>query len=59
MVISEEQARLFFRLWISLLDFVNQKAMINKRLYGMRSPKGSPLRSLNSFRNNFSSNKPK
>ena len=50
MIISEEQARLFFRLWISLLDFVNKKAKINKNLYGMCSPKGLPRKPLSSIR---------
>ncbi len=50
MIISEEQARLFYRLWISLLDFVNRKAKINKNLNGMRSPKGLPLKPLISIR---------
>ncbi len=42
MVLSNEQAELFYELWISLLDFVNRKYRICKELYGMESPKGLP-----------------
>lgn len=44
MILSEEQARLFYDLWIPLLDYVNQKNRLVKELYGMNSPKGLPLK---------------
>lgn len=43
MVLSEEQAELFYELWIPLLDFVNRKYKLCKNYYGMNSPKGLPL----------------
>lgn len=43
MVLSEEQAKLFYDLWIPLLDFVNRKYKLCKEFYGMDSPKGLPL----------------
>lgn len=42
MVLTEEQAELFYELWIPLLDYVNQKYRLVKELYGMTSPKGLP-----------------
>ncbi len=46
MVLSDEQARLFYKLWIPLLDYVNQKYQLVKELYGMSSPKGLPPESV-------------
>jgi hypothetical protein len=46
MVLSNEQATLFYDLWIPLLDYVNQKYRLVKELYGMNSPKGLPLESV-------------
>lgn len=43
MVLSEEQAVLFYDLWIPLLDYVNRKYKLCKNYYGMSSPKGLPL----------------
>ena len=43
MILSEEQAKLFYDLWIPLLDFVNRKYKLCKEFYGMDSPKGLPL----------------
>ncbi len=43
MILSEEQAKLFYDLWIPLLDFVNRKYKLRKEFYGMDSPKGLPL----------------
>ena len=43
MVLTEEQAKLFYELWIPLLDFVNRKYKLCKEFYGMDSPKGLPL----------------
>lgn len=43
MVLSEEQAILFYDLWIPLLDYVNRKYNLCKNYYGMSSPKGLPL----------------
>ncbi len=38
MILEVGQAYRFYSLWISLLDFVNQKYQIDSQLYGMRSP---------------------
>lgn len=46
MVLTDEEAEQFYDLWISLLDFVNQKYELIKELYGMTSPKGLPLKSV-------------
>ncbi len=46
MVLTDEEAKQFYDLWISLLDFVNQKYKLVKELYGMTSPKGLPLKSV-------------
>ncbi len=46
MVLTDEEAEQFYDLWISLLDFVNQKYKLIKELYGMTSPKGLPLKSV-------------
>ena len=46
MVLTDEEAKQFYNLWISLLDFVNQKYRLIKELYGMTSPKGLPLKSV-------------
>lgn len=43
MVLTEAQAKLFYDLWIPLLDFVNRKYKLRKEFYGMDSPKGLPL----------------
>ena len=39
MVLTEAQAKLFYDLWIPLLDFVNRKYKLCKEFYGMDSPK--------------------
>ncbi len=46
MILTDEKAEQFYDLWISLLDFVNQKNKLVKELYGMTSPKGLPLRAV-------------
>ena len=46
MVLTDEEAKKFYDLWISLLDFVNQKYKLIKELYGMTSPKGLSLQSV-------------
>lgn len=46
MVLTDGEAKQFYDLWISLLDFVNQKYKLIKELYGMTSPKGLPLQSV-------------
>lgn len=43
MVLTEAQAKLFYNLWIPLLDFVNRKYKLRKDFYGMDSPQGLPL----------------
>lgn len=46
MVLTNEEAKQFYDLWIPLLDFVNQKYKLVKELYGMTSPRGLSLRSV-------------
>ncbi len=46
MILTDEEAKQFYDLWISLLDFVNQKYKLIKELYGMTLPKGLPLQSV-------------
>ncbi|WP_310604589.1 hypothetical protein [Anaerosporobacter sp.] len=46
MVLSNEQSKLFYDLWIPLLDYINQKYKLVKELYGMTSPKGLPIESV-------------
>lgn len=46
MILKDEDAKKFYDLWIPLLDFVNKKYKLIKKLYGMTSPKGLPLRSV-------------
>ena len=43
MVLTNEEAKRFYKLWIPLLDFVNQKYKINRNLFGMTSPIGLPI----------------
>ena len=43
MILTEEQAKQFYSLWIPLLDHVNRKHRIVKELYGMTSPEGLPI----------------
>lgn len=43
MILTEEQAKQFYGLWIPLLDYVNRKYRIVKALYGMTSPEGLPI----------------
>lgn len=43
MVLTEAHAKLFYDLWIPLLDFVNRKYKLRKEFYGMDSPKRLPL----------------
>lgn len=45
MVLKDEDAKLFYDLWIPLLDFVNRKYKLVRGLYGMTSPEGMPLKS--------------
>lgn len=45
MILTNEEAKQFYDLWIPLLDFVNQKYRLIKELYGMTSPKELPLQS--------------
>ena len=46
MVLTDEEAKQFYDLWIALLDFVNQKYTLIEELYGMTSPMGLPLKSV-------------
>lgn len=43
MILTNEQAKQYYRLWIPLLDYVNRKYRIVKALYGMTSPEGLPI----------------
>ncbi|MEE0199424.1 MAG: hypothetical protein U0I51_02630 [Muricomes sp.] len=45
-MLTEEQAEQFYKLWIQLLDFVNRKYRLFKKLYGMTSPKGLSIESV-------------
>lgn len=47
MVLKEEQAKLFYRLWIPLLDYVNRKYQLFPKLYGMDTPEGLPMEEVN------------
>lgn len=57
MVLTNEEAEQFYDLWISLLDFVNQRYKLVKELYGMTSPKGLPLKSVASISSKLWENK--
>ena len=50
MILTTEQALRFYRLWIPLLDYVNQKHRVDQSLYGMTSPKGLPIASIKKIR---------
>ena len=56
MILEEEQARRFYALWIPLLDFVNHKYRIDKRLYGMRSTKEAPIVAIEKIRDKLWAN---
>ena len=43
MTLTNEEAKRFYDLWISQLDFVNQKYKLVRKLYDMTSPHGLPL----------------
>ena len=45
MVLTDEEAKQFYDLWIPLLDFVNQKYKLVKELYGRILTEGLPLQS--------------
>ena len=47
MVLKEEQAKLFYGLWIPLLDYVNRKYQLFPKLYGMDTPEGLPMEEVN------------
>lgn len=46
MVLTDEEAKQYYDLWIPLLDFVNQKYKLVRELYGMTSPQGLPIKSI-------------
>lgn len=50
MILTAEQALRFYRLWIPLLDYVNQEYRIDQSLYGMTSPEGLPIVSIKKIR---------
>ena len=43
MILSNEDAKYFYDLWIPLLDYVNRESKLLPELYGMTSPSGLPL----------------
>ena len=45
-ILTDEQAKHFYELWIPLLDFVNRKYRLEKALYGMTSSRGLPTDSI-------------
>lgn len=49
MILTDEEAKKFYDLWISLLDFVNQKYKLIKEIYWMTSSKELPLQSVAMF----------
>lgn len=49
MVLTDEEAKKFYDLWILLLDFVNQKYKLIKEIYWMTSSKELPLQSVAMF----------
>lgn len=46
MVLTNEKVKLFYELWIPLLDYVNKKHHLIKSLYGMTDSHGLPLESV-------------
>ena len=46
MILTTEDAKYFYNLWIPLLDFVNKENKILPELYGMSSPAGLPLQKI-------------
>ena len=46
MILTNDQAKQFYDLWIPLLDFVNRKYKLIRSLYGMTSPQGLPMDSV-------------
>lgn len=50
MVLEAAQACRFYSFWIPLLDFVNQKYRIDRKLYGMNSPEGLSIASIHKIR---------
>lgn len=43
MILTNEEVKQFYNLWIPLLDFVNRKYKLISKFYGMTSPEGLPL----------------
>ena len=43
MILTNNDAKYFYDLWIPLLDYVNKKYKILPELYGMNSPAGLPI----------------
>ena len=51
MILSDNDAKYFYELWIPLLDYVNKKCKILPELYGMSSPAGLPIQKIASITN--------
>lgn len=46
MILTNNDAKYFYDLWIPLLDYVNKKYKILPELYGMSSPAGLPIQKI-------------
>lgn len=46
MILTNNDAKYFYDLWIPLLDYVNKKYKIIPELYGMNSPAGLPIQKI-------------
>ena len=46
MILTNNDAKYFYDLWIPLLDYINKKYKILPELYGMNSPAGLPIQKI-------------
>lgn len=46
MILTNNDAKYFYDLWIPLLDYINKKYKILPELYGMKSPTGLPIQKI-------------
>ena len=51
MYLSSEEAKLFFKLWLGLLSYTNQKYSVNPEITEMKSPKGLDIQKIGGIRN--------
>lgn len=47
MILTNDEAIYYYKLWIPLLDYVNQTKRLIPSLYGMTSPQGLPISDVN------------